>query len=297
MYINVDMNHYQYIPMEEVPQNLTGFMTTRVHECVVGFISSDQGYGFFHYNRLNDPIVLAEVIKKDFQDATNIKVTLLGGNPGGLLFPWKANHRNVELEQWDSEYEKLYKHNEDAMIVLQKELVKDMGDFSGYFARFFLGNTNENGENSQSDEVKEILKTNLLKIGEDDNLITYDYTAIDRILKEKKFKVRGFDGGCTFTIDGVKDFVSYQNIAKLVDSFKNVCDFDGECITHFNTPLGFNVYAKFNGHITASGKMMWQDNTINEIHELPGFRIPNKKEFTYPVSMNKQPGFKFLNTK
>lgn len=129
--LDVEMGKYQFIPKGKIPENLDGFVTSNVVECVCGFISSEQGFAFFHFFRMNDPKYLTDLIKRDFAEATHIKMVLIGGNPTNLFLPWKEKKRELKFMDWNKGTQSIeVKMDFEALISLRRSLKEDADHFT-----------------------------------------------------------------------------------------------------------------------------------------------------------------------
>lgn len=119
----------------------------------------------------------------------------------------------------------------------------------------------------------------------EDGLITYDYAALDKKLSECKFHVDGFDSGCNFTVASVKDFIGYQNVAKLVQVAINTGLFTRENISHFNCDMCSTIFADFSGNF---GVSRYPEKSLKELTGIPSEEINRDSEFVADISLNKQ---------
>jgi len=260
-YLNVRMKEYCYISKKNIPQDISGFCTDNVCECVSGFISSDQGYACFHFYRLNDAKALSAMIKKDFEDATSVKMNIIGANLGTIFLPWKTKDRNLTYD--------FYK-DEEAMAELKKDL---------YMKCYLLKEDEES--------FFDILEESRIKINE--NLFIYNAEVVDRKLKEKKFQVT-MNGKCQFIVTGIKDFVAYQNLARVTYELSNNSNiFSNKNTSHFNCfkpqkngDKEKTVIFDFSGSVTVTDDPPQQRRSlacrkITDIKKYPEFRSLNKQ--------------------
>lgn len=272
--LNVEMGTYQFISKEKMPEKLVGFVTQNVCECACGYISSDQGYAFFHFFRLDDPDCLAELIKRDFSESTNVKMILMGGNPTNLFLPWKDKKRNLKFIDWDYETESpAEKVGAEALIRLRQ----GVRDESDYFSKCLVPVQNKN---MLFQLISECITTKTK-----DGLITYDYAVLDKKMSEQKFHVEGFDGFCFFNVASVKDFIGYQNISKLIYAAIKTHLFTGENVSHFNCKIGATLFADFSGNFGVQSR---EGNVSEELVGVVSDIIGNKPEFSDYSSLNKQ---------
>lgn len=232
-YLEVGMYYYQFIPKDKIQPNLIGFATENVCECVCGLISSNEAYAFFHFQRLNDAQHLAELIHQDFKNAIDIKLTLIGGNLGNCFLPWKAKDRNVALKDADA---KLFGTDAiDRMKTLIAEINEDFTFCISY---------------DRETEIKALIRSAINENSElsNNNLITYNFAALNEKLASSNFQVYGFDFDLSFNVRSVNDFVAYQNLSRVFKALISDSSLFNETnVTHYHSPIGDNVFAKFNG--------------------------------------------------
>lgn len=274
--LSVDMSHYQFLPKDTIPKNIKGFFTRNVCECVAGMISSDQGFGFFHYFRLDDPERLKSLISRDFGNATSVKITLFGGNPNFNCFPWKAENRELVLEKKDG----TLLHNQEAASLLT---LSNNVSFRHPNPKIAFSQT-------QPSYMEGIYMSNAtIQENRTDSLICYNWTRIDESLKEKKFTNFGFvvsdarEIGFTidFTITGIKDLSGYQNTRII----KDICSIFDANTTHFNCMTGADIFADFNGDI---GAKEYSSFPCIHLKEFPGEEIGRFELFTFPQTRIKK---------
>jgi len=126
--------------------------------------------------------------------------------------------------------------------------------------------------------------------------LTYNYKHLDKDLKNNSFKVEACDGEWTFYTRGIKDFVAYQNIAKIIDSLLKQKElFNDKNIKHFHCVLMSTLTVDLFGTCKA-----YQEKDLNlenlQIISPPCQKIAIIKNVTSAVSLNKQPT-SFLKTK
>lgn len=263
-YLHIGMSRYRYIPKGSIPKNLKGFFTFFVCECVAGIISSDQGYGFFHYFKTNDPSNLQNLISRDFGNATSVKIILIGGNSNNLCLPWKVHNRELKLKKPDGSM--LYGENALAQLVTIPE--------------------NSISFASRQDEyydMQAIFEENLTML-ENKKRYIYDRSKINEILRDRKFVVHSHTslGACSFEVKGVKDFVGYQN----VEAVKKVCAIFDLNVVHYNCRLGSSVFADFDGNF---GLLGVADEILDPhgLREFPSEQIESYEPFKARIKEQK----------
>lgn len=237
----VNMHEYRFLRKDDIPEGVKGFYTNNVCECVVGMISSDQGYGFFHYYRECEPERLKEFISRDFTNATSIKITLIGGNPNNLLAPWEVDNRELKFERDDGT---TASDEETAQLALN----------SPHFFRF---PTQMGVWIDPTQALMEIIGKYIYKPKNESPLVTYDaictfdWPQIDIALNGTKIELISYShknkGTFGFKTHGKKDFVGYQNL-RIV---KKICSAFDANLVHFNCGLQADVFFDFDGHLGA----------------------------------------------
>lgn len=273
-YLNIEMNEYQYIPREIIPINLEGFFTSNVCECVTGFISSDRGIAFFHFFRRNDENQLINLIKRDFQDANSLKITLVGANIGkSILFPSKVEGKSLKRRREDVE-------DEQSLI---EELKREVVSGSPYFTHFQMNEADRNKFSDCSRDQPQFITDSLEN--KCTNLITYNFSMIEKTLKKNPLEVNGFDDSFTFKANSLKDFIAYQNLSRIVYALISLDLFNADNTSHYNTPIGNNLFVSLDGHITSNRSRCYN---LEKLEERSAEVIPDCTHYPTFHSMNKQ---------
>ena len=283
-FIEVQMENYFFIPAEKMT-NFKGFYTRNVCECVCGLITSEKGYAFFHLYRLSDPDNLLQLIQRDFKGAENISIHLIGGNPGNLFFLWKEKNRKLTKEEY-IESDKSTK-NYDGGKAMESHLNDINNSSLGVIDSWYKYYSDSN----RTEELKKIYEESILTKDEN-NLIQYDYTKINKHLNAMKLSVHGLDSSSTFTVVSIKDLIAYQNLSKVIEV---VSKFHSKSITHSNCPITFNVIAYFDGklkaydpNLTPPDNMLTEDELMTLGIESKPDRMQQTKKLFAHTSLNKQ---------
>lgn len=251
----ISSGQYQYVPKSQINGNRIGFIAPNVCECVCGLITSDQGVGFFHFSRSCKPSDLAEKLKKDFQNATSVKITLIGGNPVPGFSPWKEKNRELTYENGENKLS-----GPEAMEKFRKEGKPDMG--CSY---------------QDAQNLLAILDTCSKKAFEGKSLITYDYNLLNEKLAEKSFKAMDRNGQFSFKISNYKDFSGYQTLAKVIHVLTGIPElFTGNNIQHYNNLIKIyspvnDTTANFDGDFNAlpNGAFLGREGEFTTVDDDP----------------------------
>lgn len=274
--LEVPIENYVFFSKEQVDNNKAkGFFTKNACECVSGYLSSDQGYAFFHFYRLNNATELTSLIKRDFAKASNLQLTLIGGNPVNMCFPWNAKKRSLTFFHYDKQLKNLIEHkDEKAMAHLQTELL----EFNEYYSYFHVHPT-------ERDEINNIINCCITNENSE-GLLSYDFKKLNTLLKEKQFLVSGFDETGTFVVQGIKDLIAYQNLASVAEAVNKTNLISKTNISHYNCPTHADLYADFDGKI---GVVKDNENQkLLKLDELIFDKLNRARSTLSKTSLNKQ---------
>lgn len=246
--LEVATGEYYYLPKTYIKDYITGFITKDVRDCICGLISSDQGYAFFHFFRNDDPKDLAEKIKKDFKNSTSVKILLIGGNLINSFLPWKEKNRELK---YLSDDKTTNSSGLQAMELMSQRLNVDSS----------FNTVCELTDPLKKEEMAKLLKECVTKTTQK-NLFEYNYDSLNRKLSEKDFLVSGFFGQCTFRVRSTKDFIGYQNLAKVMHVLTvDTKLFNKHKIKHLHCKPGYLVKANFNG--TCRAESFYNNNPLS----------------------------------
>ncbi|WP_028387530.1 hypothetical protein [Legionella fairfieldensis] len=227
--LNVPMENYLFIPKNKHSENIKGFFSHGVWDCVCGFISGKNGYAFFHFYKKNDPDCILNLIKKDFESDPELRITLIGGSLSNAFNPWKEKNRHVSAEDWNNNYAQLT--GNDAINWIRKT---EINPDSSYF----------HPERKNRHKLEKIVQECIIEL--DNGFIEYDYKKLDLMLKDLNLTVRGFGGAASFNVRGIKDLVGYQNMGRLLRAFSESRIVSKENISHYHCVPGYDVVVNFN---------------------------------------------------
>jgi hypothetical protein len=246
--IVVPMYYYKFISKSSVMPDIDGFATTNLCECVCGFITSDQGYAFFHFSLESSAESLAEFAAKDFLGASKIQVILLGGNPSIYFFPWKSKNRDIlysASKPRDSDNGRSTNIDSNAVDLKKDEdawqQIKSTLESNPNRNRFFL--VHRKCEPSIP-WGKSKYNTCIRKIK--NNLLVYQMAKLNAALHPNGEKLIAAGPELQFTLHNFKDSLGYQNLARLTKALTKYSNlFNKDNIIHFNTINDAVVLADF----------------------------------------------------